>query len=52
VAGGNFRTLDEAADFLDRQARTHFAESLYALGGLEHERREAIRLEYEKGMWK
>jgi hypothetical protein len=44
VAEGNFHTLDEAAEFLDRQARIHFRESVYALGNLEHARREAIRL--------
>lgn len=30
VAEGNFRTLDEAATFLDREARKHFADSKYA----------------------
>jgi hypothetical protein len=48
VAEGNFRTLDEAADFLDREARKHFAESVYALGKIEHDRREAIRLDSER----
>lgn len=31
-AEGTFRTLDEAADFLDREARIHFPKSAYALG--------------------
>jgi hypothetical protein len=31
-AEGNFHTLDEAAAFLDREARKHCEESLYALG--------------------
>ena len=52
VAEGNFRTLDEAADFLDREARRHFSESVYSLGKVEHERRQSTRLESEKGMWK
>jgi hypothetical protein len=51
VAEGNFHTLDEAADFLDREARKHFAESVYSLGRLEHGRREAIRLSAEQGKW-
>ncbi len=51
VAEGNFQTLDECADFLDRQARIHCPESVYSLGKIEHERREAVRLEAEKGMW-
>ena len=52
VAEGNFRTLDECADFLDRQARIHCGESLYALGKLEHERREATRLKEEEGKFR
>ena len=39
VAEGNFRNLVEAADFLDRQARKHFPDSVYALGPIEHQRR-------------
>ena len=39
AAEGNFETLDEAATFLDLQARKHFPESLYALGRIELERR-------------
>ena len=42
VAEGNFRTLDECADFLDREARRHYPESLYALGRLEHGRRREV----------
>jgi hypothetical protein len=49
VAEGNFRTLDECADFLDREARKHYPDSAYALGRLEHERRrEANRLQPEQ----
>lgn len=33
------KSLDEAANFLDCEARKHFPESAYALGKLEHERR-------------
>lgn len=44
-AEGNFTTLDEAADFLDLQARKHFPESLYVLGPVEHARRRAARSE-------
>jgi hypothetical protein len=51
-AEGNFMTLDEAAAFLDRQARIHCPESAYALGKLEHGRREAVRLAEEVGRWK
>jgi hypothetical protein len=50
VAEGNFRTLGECADFLDRQARIHFAESVYALGKVEHDRREAVRLKEEEAL--
>lgn len=39
-AEGLFRTLDEAATFLDLEARRHFAHSVYALGAVEHARRE------------
>ena len=52
VAEGNFRTLYECADFLDREAKKHFPESSYALGKLEHGRREAIRVKAEHGTWK
>jgi hypothetical protein len=44
VAEGNFRTLDECADFLDRQARKYCPESSYALGRMEHDRREIARM--------
>ena len=44
VVEGNFRNLVEAAEFLDRQARKHFPDSVYAVGRVEHDRREAIRL--------
>jgi hypothetical protein len=40
VAEANVKTPAEAAEFLDRSAREHFAESVYALGREEHERRE------------
>lgn len=43
VAEGNFKTLDEAATFLDLQARIHFPDSVYALGPLEHAKRELDR---------
>ena len=39
VAEGNFGTLDEAADFLDREARKHFAKSLYAVGRFRYQNR-------------
>lgn len=52
VAEGNFRILDEAADFLDREARKYFAESTYALGKLEHDKRRAFRLHAEEHDWK
>lgn len=52
VAEGNFRTLDEAAEFLDRQARKHFAGSVYALGIVEHAKREAVRRKVEEGKWR
>lgn len=47
-AEGNFRTLDEAADFLDLEARKHFPESVYVLGPVEHEKRRAAH-QQEKG---
>ena len=43
AAEGNFRMLDEAATFLDVQARKHFPESLYALGPIELERRRMLK---------
>jgi hypothetical protein len=52
VAEGNFQTLDECADFLDRKARKHFPESSYALGKAEHLRREVTRLKAEEDKWK
>jgi hypothetical protein len=33
MADANFTTLDECAEFLDREARIHSPESLYSLGG-------------------
>jgi hypothetical protein len=36
MAEGNFRTLDEGAEFLDRQARRNCPESAYSLGKLEY----------------
>ena len=42
TAEGNFETSDEAATFLDVQARKHFPESLYALGPVELERRRVL----------
>jgi hypothetical protein len=44
-AEDNFKTLDECGEFLDRQTRIHFPDSLYTLGKLEHERR---RMEVER----
>ena len=38
-AEGNFRSLDEVAAFLDREARKHFPDSAYALGRAEFNRR-------------
>ena len=52
VAQETCRTLDEAAAFLNREARKHFPEWVFSLGKIEHERRQAIRLESEKGKWK
>jgi hypothetical protein len=53
VAEGNFRTLDEAADFLDCEARRHFPESVYSLGKVEHEQRRLVsRLKSENGKGK
>jgi len=51
VAEGNFENLVEAARFLDMQARKHFSDSVYALGRVEHDRRQAIRLRAEEGHW-
>jgi len=39
VAEKNVRTPQEAAEFLDIQARIRFPDSLYALGKFEFERR-------------
>ena len=43
AAEGNFGTLDEAATFLDIQARKHFSESVSTLGPIEHERRRMLK---------
>ena len=43
AAEANFETLDEAATFLDVQARKHFPESDYALGPIELERRRMLK---------
>ena len=48
VAFAECKSLDEAADFLDLEARKHFPESTYALGKLEHERRR-LRTRNAKG---
>jgi hypothetical protein len=52
MSEANFHTQEECAEFLDRQARIHYSESVYSLGAMEHERREAVRLAEETGRWK
>jgi hypothetical protein len=52
MSEANFNTPEECAEFLDHQARIHCPESVYALGKLEHGRREALRLAEEVGKWK
>jgi hypothetical protein len=48
-AEDNVMTLDKVAEFLDRKARIHCPESVYALGKLEHGRRKAVRVAEEAG---
>jgi hypothetical protein len=51
AAETNCSTLDEAAAFLDREAKRHFPESVYALGKLEFERRIAARETKTSALW-
>lgn len=51
VAEGNVKSLQDAAACLDREARKHFPDSVYAVGEVEHDRREAVRLDAEKNRW-